>query len=70
MDNDIDLRVALSDFARTRRIRRIQLLVAAVLLFGLGFLAGASYQYQGPSFIVELPAGAPERETATGTTRT
>jgi hypothetical protein len=40
MDDDIDVQMALNDFARTRRIRMIQLILGSLLIFALGFLAG------------------------------
>ena len=71
LENDIFLQTAVRDFARARRIKRLQLVVGAILIFALGFLAGTSYQYQSPTFIVELPASAPPMEgKVTKTTET
>jgi hypothetical protein len=67
MDDDIDVQMALNDFARTRRIRMIQLILGSLLIFALGFLAGASFQNQGPTFTVDLPAAAPPEQESTAT---
>ena len=61
LEDDEFLQTAVSDFARTRRKKRLMLIGSALLIFALGFLAGASYQYQIPTLTFELPAGAPSQ---------
>ena len=54
LDNDEFLQAAVSDFTRSRRTRRLQLFGAALLIFALGFLAGASFQYQTATITIDL----------------
>jgi hypothetical protein len=59
LENDEFLKSAISDFTRSRRIRTLRLALGAILIFGFGFLAGASYQYQAQTITVEFRESTP-----------
>ena len=70
LEDDECLQTALSDFARTRRIRRLQLICGSMVIFGVGVLVGMSIAYDPVQISVELPAAAPvEPETPSDTIR-
>ena len=59
MDNDEYLQNALSDFARTQRIRRLRLICFGLLIFATGVLLGAWIAYEPVHVILEVPTTAP-----------
>jgi hypothetical protein len=59
LEDDKFLNSPPGDFARTRRIRRLQLICGAMVIFGVGVLVGMSIAYDPVQISVELPAAAP-----------
>ena len=71
LEDDEFLQGALSDFARTRRIRLLQLIGASILIFATGVLVGMSIKYEAVEITVEVPAvETPADLGGTKTTRT
>lgn len=56
LEKDEFLQNALSDFARTQRLRRLQLICAGLLIFAIGVAAGVWIGYRPVNVTLEVPA--------------